>query len=408
MKRRTGFFLLPLFILLLAGCDGINPPHSGTYDQVLIYCGLGYNNLSGNLKTNIQDMQSDLLPGLWQDKAVVAFCHNTVGSSYTTPSPPCLIRFWRGSDGKPVADTIKTYDEISLSASKETLRAALEEIVQMFPAEHYGMLFSSHGSGWVPGNYSSGSEQVSPLSRIPESETSWPETKAVGNQFVGSSSNVRWIEMTDFVDAIPVKLDYLILDNCLSGCVELAYELRGTCHYLVASPTEILTSGMVYDRLIRLMMNGDQPDLEAYCKAYYDFYNGQSGSLRSGTVVLVDCSKLDALADSFRSILDKHRESLVTGLTRTVQRYYYASSKLRFYYDLRDLCEQLGASSAELSALDAALADCIPYHAETPTFFDLPLERCCGLSVYIPEPGRTQLNARYKTLSWNNRVRLVQ
>lgn len=408
MLHRTKISLFALAVVLLVGCNGILPPYSGTYEHVFIYCGLGYNNLSGNLKVNLEEMQSDILPGLWQDKAVVAFCHNTLNGSYTTPNPPCLIHIYRGSDGKPVADTLKTYDNMTVSASKEALRMALDDIREMFPAKHYGMLLSSHGTGWVPGRYTSSDENAVTLARASKPMAPWPETKAVGNQYIGSSKNAQWIELQDFADAIPMKVDYLILDNCLSGCVELAYELKGLCNYLVVSPTEILTSGMVYDRLVRLMMGSDQPDLKAYCEAYYNFYNEKSGSLRSGTITLVDCAKLEALAEAFRAVLDAHRDALQPGLTGTVQRYYYPSSNLRFYYDLRDLAVQLGATGTEMATLDAALEACVPYHAETPSFFDLPLERCCGLSIYIPEPGRKQLNNQYKTLSWNNRVRLVQ
>lgn len=408
MLRRTKISLIALAVVLLAGCNGIDPPFTGTYEHVFIYCGLGYNNLSGNLRANLEDMQSDVLPGLWQDKAVVAFCHNTLNGSYTTPNPPCLIRLYRGTDGKPVADTLKVYDNMSVSASKESLRTALDDIRGMFPAKHYGMLFSSHGSGWVPGQYTSSGENSLTLARARKPAVLWPETKAVGNQYIGSSKNIQWIELQDFADAIPMKVDYLILDNCLSGCVELAYELKDLCDYLVVSPTEILTTGMIYDRLVRLLMGGNQPDLKAYCEAFYDFYNEKTGTLRSGTITLVDCSKLEALAEAFRAVLDAHRNALRPELIGTVQRYYYPSSNLRFYYDLRDLAMQLGATGAEMTALDAALEACVPYHAETPSFFDLELERCCGLSIYIPEPSRTQLNNQYKTLSWNNRVHLVQ
>ena len=92
----------------------------------------------------------------------------------------------------------------------------------------------------------------------------------------------------------------------------------------------------------------------------------------------------------------------------TVQRYYYPSSKLRFFYDLRDFADKLDASASEMARLDAALDACVLYHAETPTFFNLPLERCCGLSVYIPDPARTRLNSFYRDLSWNRKVQLVK
>ena len=66
------------------------------------------------------------------------------------------------------------------------------------------------------------------------------------------------------------------------------------------------------------------------------------------------------------------------------------------------------ASPAELARLDAALADAVPVHYETPTFFDLSLDRCCGLSVYLPDPSRATLNAFYRTLGWNQAVGLVK
>jgi len=74
---------------------------------------------------------------------------------------------------------------------------------------------------------------------------------------------------------------------------------------------------------------------------------------------------------------------------------------------LRDLAAQLGASSDELSRLDSALAAAVPCHYETATFFDLSLDRCCGLSVYLPNPSRPVLNSYYKTLDWNKVVGLV-
>lgn len=397
--------------LLLAGCHDTELPRSESFDHVLVYCALGYNNLSGNLINNFNDLKTDILPSLSGDKAIVAFCHNlAAGGGYSTPNAPVLIRLYRGRDGQPVADTVKTYDARTVSASKECLRMVLEDIRGSFPAQHYGMVFSSHGTGWLPSDYASSSEQMARCSVPPGAESAWPLTKAIGNMYSGSTRNpdIFWIELQDFAEAIPMKLDYLILDACLMGAVEAAWELRNKCDRLVVSPTEILAAGMVYNTLSRNMLSGAQPDLETFCKEYYDFYDGQSGSYRSATVSLVECGKLDALADAFGAIVEAHRDRLTTDLTKTVQRYYYNSSPLSFFYDLRDLADQLGASSAEMDRLDAALAEAVTYHAETPTFFDLKLERCCGLSTYIPDPSRPRLNAFYRTLSWNDRVHLVQ
>jgi len=407
--RRIRIILFLLAGLSIAGCHGIDRPYEGTYEQVLIYAGLGYNNLSGNILANFAQIQEGILPGLSNDKAIVAFCHTATGANYDLENPPRLMRLYRGSDGKPRVDTLKTYDGMTVAASKESLRTAFEDIRQLFPARHYGMLVSSHGTGWIPGGYTSDSEASSVRERIVEPETPWPPTKALCNQFSGrgSSVHVRWLEFSDFVDAIPMKLDYMIIDACLMGTVEAAYELRNICDYLVVSPTEVMEYGMIYTTLSWDMLSGSRADLLGYCEEYYDHYANHSGT-PYGTIALVDCTRLEPLAEAFAAIVDAHRDALQPSLIGSVQRYYYGSSKLRFFYDLRDFCTQLGASAAELARLDAALADCVLYHAETPTFFDLPLERCCGLSVYIPDPKRTRLNAFYQGLGWNGKGRLVE
>ena len=425
--RRIKTYLLLLVASILTACNGFDRPYEGTYEKVLVYVGLGYNNLSGNLLKNLSDMQEGILPGVASNCAIVAFCHNTASNGdYSTVNPPRLVRVLRGSDGKPVLDTLKTYDNMSLSPTKESLREALLDVQKMFPSHSYGMLFSSHGTGWIPAGYQSGNEASSFRSGHsglsirhsgldPESPdagsqsgmTVWPETKAVGNQYILTAKNVRWLELADFVDAIPMKLDYLILDACLMGTVEVAWEFKDICRYFVASPTEILTDGMVYKTLSWDVLGGSEADLVTYCQEYFAYYDAETGSRRAGTIALVDCSQLDALASAFRAIVDAHRDNMYDCLG-TVQRYFYSSSTYRFYYDLRDFADQLGATPGELAQLDAALAAAIPYHAETPAFFDLPLERCCGLSVYIPDPLRTKLNTFYRTLGWNQAVHLVE
>lgn len=399
MMRKIKTYCLLLAAVVLAACNGINPPFEGTYDQVLIYYGMGYNNLSGNLRTNLLDeLKSDVLPGLHREKAIVAFVHNTATSgNYTTPNAPVLMRFYRDASGKGAVDTLKVYDDMAVSASGESIRRVLCDIQDAFPAKHYGMLISSHGSGWLPAGYGKSSERAS--------------ARAIGNQYSGSGSSVttQWVTVPELARAIPMHLDYMILDVCLAGAVEVAWELKDVADRLVVSPAEILTSGMGYSMLSWDMLAWENPDLEGYCRTYYDYYNSKSGTYRSGTISLVECAKLPALAEAFSVVLDAHRDALVySQLASSVQRYYYATSALPFFYDLRDLAAQIGASPDELARLDAALAEAVPVHYETPTFFDLRLDRCCGLSTYLPDPSRPTLNGYYKALGWNQTVSLVE
>ena len=125
---------------------------------------------------------------------------------------------------------------------------------------------------------------------------------------------------------------------------------------------------------------------------------------------LVDCTKLDRLSEVFGEIVSRRRGAL-DGISRDeVQKYFYRDNRFPFFYDLRDLADRMAPGEELMSELDAALSDCVLYHAETPSFFEdlLPLERCCGLSVYFPDPAWPVLNDYYRTLGWNGAVRLLE
>jgi hypothetical protein len=139
---------------------------------------------------------------------------------------------------------------------------------------------------------------------------------------------------------------------------------------------------------------------------FYEMYEAQSGMFRSATVTVVDCRKLDALASCFRDIVSEHRDDLDEAPRSQVQAYFY--NEYHWFFDLRDLLYEAGATDAELQRLDKALSDCITYKAATEKFFDLKLESVCGLSVYFPIPGNTVLNNYYKTLSWNQTTGLIR
>lgn len=403
---------MPLLCVLLAvSCsrDGLLDG-DGEYSRVFVYCGLGYNNLSPNLETNFEDLCSGVLPESGRDVAVVAFRHNTATPyDYSTPTAPVLLHVYRDR-GVVHADTLKVYPENTVSASADAIREMLLDVKRMFPSESYGMLFSSHATGWIPQGYPSGGEAHVASLQSADPGRPLPLTKTLGAQYDGNSSNSREIDIRDFADLIPMHLDYIIFDACLLGCVELAWELRKVCDKLVFSPTEVLAQGFVYGPMVLNLLGGGEPDLKAVSREYFERYDGMQGDYRSATVSLVDCTKLDRLAEVFGEIVSRRRGAL-DGISRDeVQKYFYRDNRFPFFYDLRDLADRMAPGEELMSELDAALSDCVLYHAETPSFFEdlLPLERCCGLSVYFPDSAWPVLNDYYRTLGWNGAVRLLE
>lgn len=412
MKKFGSILAFALCVLLAASCsrDGEFDPVKG-YSHVFIYCGLGYNDLSGYLEDDFEDMKEGLLPELNRDLAVVAFCHNTANRyDYSTPSSPVLLRLYRDK-GAVCADTLKVYPEDMVSASASSVREVMLDIQQMFPSESYGMLFSSHAGGWLPVGYSSAGENRGVMLMSREPDPSLPLTKTLGAQYESQGSHTisTEIDIQEFADALPMHLDYLIFDACLLGCVEVAWELKDACDMIAFSPTEVLAEGFVYSTMVRHLMGGSAPDLVSVCREYFEQYDNETDDLyRSATVTLVDCSALGELAGIFRNIVTYGRNSLAGIDRNSVQKYFYNDQSYFFFYDLRDLAAAMGAEPSMLEELDAALERCVVYHAETPTFFGLELERCCGLSVYFPSATWPILNGYYRNLGWNEAVGLVQ
>lgn len=397
---------LAVAVLMAAACDKSDTKYTGEYSSVFIYCGLGYNNLTGYIRENLSDMCEGILPERSRDKAIVAFFHNTCsGYDYTTPNPPVLVNIYR-HEGKAVIDTLKIYPENTVGTSAATISQMMLDIQELYPAKSYGMLLSSHATGWIPPGYTTSTER-SAVSTIQEELVSGQEylpTKSVGSEFRNSSANTIEMDLKDFAECLPMHLDYMMFDACLMGGVEVAWELKDKCGKILFSPAEVLVQGLEYSSLSWNLLKGTEPDLVKICEEYMAKYDELADKMgderyRSATISVVDCSRIGPLGDIFASIVEAHRDGLDSIDRNSVQKYFY--DKKSWYYDLRDLAAEMGADAGELEALDAALADCVLFHSETPTFFGVALDRCCGLSVNIPDKTRPILDSYYRTLSWN-------
>lgn len=371
---------------------------------MFIYYMLGYNDLSSYLKSDLEEFSSGILPGRHREKAVVAFCHTPKSNGdYKSENPPVLIRLAR-EKGKAVLDTIRTYPEMKISTTPECMNTVLSDIRELLPSKRYSALFSSHATGWVPENYYSGSV---PMSASASSvQTSYPLTKSIGAHFNGSRKDVVEMDIMKFAEAIPMKMEYIIFDACLMGGIEVAWELKDVCDMIICSPAEILAQGMMYKNLSWNLLSGDKADLKAVCEEYIEHYRSQSGQSRSATISLIDCRKLEALSEAFTEAVGSDGAKLRAINKRNVQRYFYNDKN--WYYDLRDIALNAGSSQSGMDKLDQAFEECVLYHAETEEFFGVPLERCCGLSMYLIDYGRPNLNKYYKTLSWNKVIGLVE
>ncbi len=394
MKKQFAYILCALLCALSFLSCSKDGPDAAPNRRVVIMYAASFSNLSPSIEENInQFCKSEKLPSVGSSDIFLVYAHTTERFGVYVNTSPVLFRAYTGTDGKPKRDTLNVYPDTDISGSAETLNKVLTEVQGLFPAKSYGLIFSSHGKGWIPKGYQ---EEVYTLFNKQKQLRQYPLTKDLGNEKPKESG----MDIADFKDAIPMHLDFCILDACLMGCVEVAYELKDKCDLLLFSPTEILSYGMNYTTMPEKLLNIQEPDIKGVARDFYELYETQSGDYKSATVTLVDCRKLDPLADAFRDIVDAHRSEIEKVNKSQVQAYFY--NDYHWFFDLRDLLIKAGATESEVRTLDSALDGCILYKAATEKFFDLKLENVCGLSVYIPSSTSVNLNSFYKTLAWNS------
>lgn len=418
-----------ILLILLSGIlffsCGKNKDTHIDYKDVFIYYGSGYNNLSSALNGNINTLKrGTYIPDRKDSKAMVVYCQNTYSSSnYSTPNVSHLVWIYK-SDNRVICDTLKTYPATLNSATSECLSTVLNDIDAKFKSESYGLLISSHATGYLPERYLY-SEDHKNINNRPwslgklayeEEEYNYPLTKTVCAYFDKSPSNSIEIEIEDFADAIPFKLEYLIFDACLMGGIESAWALKDVCDYMIASPCEVLSMGIDYYNLIQRLFGSAYPDYNAICTDYYNLYIVQTDEYnKSASISLYDMSKINAVKEAYSIILRENAESYLALQERsnnkrsTVQGYFYRETyPKQYFYDILDLARVIGAEKDQLNALEIALDNFVKLHKETPSFFGTPLDRCSGLSVYLPRSDWKNLNESYKKLSWCQSVNALK
>lgn len=417
---------IKLFLILLSGfffyacgewCGRVEVKES---DDVLLLYSAGYNSLSTFLKEDFRDLKKGYIPHKEEGEDVLLVYMHVKNTDCPTP---VLMRLYKNKQNAVVTDTLKIYPEGSISATAGQLNEVLTYVKDNFPAKSYGMIFSSHATGWLPSGYYANSEDYEsgkfvPIRRFsaseeavpvpykePEYDPSHPLTKSIGQTVVGSSSYE--IELDAFAEAIPMHMDYILFDACLMGGVEVAYELRNVCDKVGFSQAEVLAEGFDYTTLTNHLFLGEEPLPEKVCEDYFDYYDALTGIEHSATVSCIDCSGLDALAQVCRTLFSKYSAQIETLDPAGVQRYY--RSDYHWFYDLESILVKAGIDADELAQLHSALDACVIYKAATPSFMgSFDIRTFSGFSMFLPSDGGKRLKEYYKTLDWNKATSLVR
>jgi hypothetical protein len=383
MKRNRLCLLLLGFLLIIAGCeeneflpDGV--PVSA-HRTVLVYLGVD-NNFRAEAEQKIEQLKTHWDKNTDGNLLVYADAGNC----------PALINIYHDARKGNVADTIEIYPAEN-SANPATLTRVLNRVKAYRPAASYGLVVLSHATGWLP------------------AEMSFP-TPGLRSVVLdkGANETNNYMELSDFAEAIPYKLDFIVFDACFMGSIEVAYELKNKTNYIVASPAEVLAPGFVYSGMMRHLF-AREADLKAVAREFYEYYDNQSGLLRSATVSVVRTAGLEALVKFCHSALDAESSTNFQGIAgqarndremqwiERLQCFGFGTQKI--YFDLGDYIQQV--SPEQYTEFQTALDQCVVYKACTPSYYSSGthttqvIRAFSGLSVYIPQEIYPEANRLY-------------
>ncbi len=438
IKVITGSVAAVLLLSATVGCCKEKPEEPVNMNRkVLLFYECGVNNLTSYLKNNMDGTEKGLPAGYVPRESgdvVLIYSRYSKGAFDYTPVESHLRRIYKKPNGKIVSDTLKTFGTETIAASSSTMRQVLTYVKDEFPAKGYGLVFSSHGSGWLPAGYyyspsrfendhkgevgtsrqgiaaqSVGHPRLPvPEGDLPDTDPFYGMTRSIGQDYIKGSYYGHEMSVSEFADAIPYHLDYLLFDMCFSGGVEVAYGLKDKADYLGLSPAEVLGDGMFnYTKITSFLLNRETPDLEGLFKDSFEMYDKQSGAYRSSTVNLVRTSGLDNLASVCARMINEYSDVLADAPVDDIQGYYRQGR--HYFYDLVDIFEKCGASKADLEDLDKAVDGCVIYKNSTGQFLeDYDIKAYSGFSMYLPCAGTPLLDLYYRKEVWNNATRLVK
>lgn len=384
MKRFFLYIIILYNVLLLAGCcDDIVPPEDTPQPRaeaertVIVYMA-GDNSLSSQVKQDTTEMAmgKDLIP---ENVNVIIY----IDDAANTPAIYELskekgMQLWKKSD------------EELCSTDSLTMLKTLQDIEHYFPAQHYGITFWSHATGWAPRRKTFGQDQHS-----------------------GTVQGVIEMEipvLRDVLAQLP-RFDYIFFDACFMQCIEVAYELRNVTDYMVGSPAEIPGPGAPYDIIMEALCKGDAKGVvEGYDSAYPGTYGGYyySGVLLS----CIDCSQLEPLAEATGQFLTPFYMERTEPPSQDYQFYCNVSyEKFTYCFDMRTTMHCL-LSEEDYAAWMEAFDKAVPLRtlSSTNRWFAVHCnysvvkdpDNYGGVSMFVPmkKYNACGWNEDFKKISW--------
>ncbi len=333
-------------------------------------------------KSDLDEMQIAVDAGALGDNGRLIVYHNRVGTS--KGNPPVMIEITPGN-----RTTLKTYPDDPTIYSTDAARftEVLDDMKHFAPADQYGLVLWSHGTGWI------------------ETDGSRSAAIAPGEQpmvYTFGDDRSQKMKVTTLAGVLEGHdIGFIYFDCCHMASIEVVYELRHCAPVIVGSGTELPAPGMNYTVNVPYFFAEGEADMIGAAKATFDHYNNLHGAERTCTMTVVSTAELDELARVSREIME---QGPVNGKEFAAYQSYMRRAETCYgtLYDMADYFESFeGVDPDALARWRAAFDAAVVYKAATPSVFNVvTLNRYDGLGCYIIGNGNSADYMGYTNQSW--------
>ena len=393
MKILLRFLIAISLAFFVVSCDKSDTPLPNTDKAditLLIYMAadnslrdlaLGYGTLLGDYKEIIEGV------ALTNDANFNLFIYMDTGAA------PRLVKVSQ-KNGKAVEEIIKTYESrnsVGVEETKEVFRDVFDNVA--FQAEHYGLVYWSHGDAWTP----------YPL----------PSSRWVGQDVSSGDNRMNTDDFCEVLKDAP-HFDFILGDFCFGLSIEFVYEIRNYTDYFIGSPTEVPGPGAQYDVLVPIMLASECSAVDI-AQSYFDTYNalyndGIGNSNEKWTAGVSICAiKTDALENLASTTKQLWNKKGINKLRASVFDYDKRDKSHVGYYDMVGIAEHL-TDKVNFELWKQAYDESVVYWGTTPKNFSLSagmfsMQNSNGVSHYIPKVisssvTSTPMDKAYRLTSW--------
>ncbi len=283
---------------------------------------------------------------------------------------------------------LKTYTDWSF-VDKDHIMQMLNDVTAYANAKTYSMVIGAHGSGWLPRQSYTG------------------QKRAYGGQTAETMTNIETLDSA-IVESSVKHLKYICFDDCYMANVEVAYALRNTTDYIIASTSEIMSYGIPYND-IWTYLNSGNPDYKSIVEKFHSFYT--TYTYPYGALSVTDCSQMNYTAAAMKelnTLMAKHGIEATNFAPQQLDGYRY-----HIYFDMKDytdkVMEALQAKGVDTSSLavNNIYDNMIIAHSCTPYLWSESLAypkiyataSNCGLTISDPSLNY-QATSYIKSTAW--------